>query len=79
MQTALSEPFSSSELSIMRGYFMDNINIEGKGGIAAAPKSSDTLAGSYYYHWMRDGKLYFMKEFALENAIKFSTFQAHDS
>lgn len=40
----------------MRKYFLDNINIQGKGGIVAAP-DYDTPGGSYYYHWMRDGAL----------------------
>jgi glucoamylase len=40
----------------MRSYFLKNINIQGKGGIVAAP-DYDTPGGSYYYHWMRDGAL----------------------
>lgn len=40
----------------MRNYFLANINIEGKGGIVAAP-DYDTPGGSYYYHWMRDAAL----------------------
>ena len=40
----------------MRGYFLSNINIQGKGGIVAAP-DYNTPGGSYYYHWMRDGAL----------------------
>ena len=35
---------------------MANINIEGKGGVAAAP-DKNTPGGSYYYHWMRDAGL----------------------
>lgn len=34
---------------------MDNINVENNGGVCAAPGMSP--AGSYYYHWMRDGAL----------------------
>jgi hypothetical protein len=33
-----------------------NINIEGKGGVVAAP-DRNTPGGSYYYHWMRDAAL----------------------
>jgi glucoamylase len=40
----------------MRKFFLSNINIQGKGGIVAAP-DYDTPGGSYYYHWMRDGAL----------------------
>jgi len=56
MQASVQEPFSSDEVRIMRGYFMKNININGQGGIVAAP-DLDTPGGSYYYHWMRDGAL----------------------
>jgi glucoamylase len=55
-QSSISEPFSASEVSTMRGYFLQNINIDGKGGIVAAP-DYNTPGGSYYYHWMRDGAL----------------------
>jgi len=40
----------------MRKFFTANINIQGKGGIVAAP-DYNTPGGSYYYHWMRDGAL----------------------
>lgn len=36
--------------------FDANINIQGKGGIVAAP-DFQTPIGSYYYHWMRDAAL----------------------
>lgn len=35
---------------------MANIDIQGKGGVVAAPDHS-TPGGSYYYHWMRDAAL----------------------
>jgi glucoamylase len=49
-------PFSADETATMRKYFLANINIEGKGGIVAAP-DYNTPGGSYYFHWMRDGAL----------------------
>jgi glucoamylase len=52
----LSEPFNSGELDKFYKYFLANININGKGGIAAAP-DFHTPGGSYYYHWERDGAL----------------------
>lgn len=55
-QASLSEPFTTSEVSTMHGFFFKNINIEGKGGVVAAP-DYNTPGGSYYYHWMRDGAL----------------------
>jgi len=55
-QNSISEPFSSKEVSQMRSYFLENINIENKGGVVAAP-DHDTPGGNYYYHWMRDGAL----------------------
>jgi glucoamylase len=56
VQPTLSLPFSESEVTTMRGYFLANINIQGKGGIVASP-DTNTPGGSYYYHWMRDGAL----------------------
>jgi glucoamylase len=56
LQTDLKEPFSSSDVETMKGYFLANINIDSKGGVVAAP-DYDTPGGSYYYHWMRDGAL----------------------
>jgi glucoamylase len=53
----MKEPFSSSEVATMRGYFTKNLNIDGTGGVAAAPSYAQTPAGSYYYHWMRDASL----------------------
>ena len=38
------------------GYFLKNVNIEGDGGVVAAPDTK-TPGGSYYYHWMRDAAL----------------------
>ena len=40
----------------MYALFDANIDIQGKGGVVAAPDHS-TPGGSYYYHWMRDGAL----------------------
>ena len=40
----------------MNTLFEANINIQGKGGVVAAPDRS-TPGGSYYYHWMRDAAL----------------------
>jgi len=41
----------------MRGYFLDNIDIDGKGGVVAAPDHNTGPGGNYYYHWERDGAL----------------------
>jgi glucoamylase len=59
----------------MRGYFLKNINIDGKGGVAAAPSYAQTPAGSYYYHWMRDGSLS-MKSFQDTNPSNFSSIES---
>lgn len=40
----------------MYALYEANLNIEGKGGVVAAP-DHNTPGGSYYYHWMRDGAL----------------------
>ena len=49
-------PFTNSEVTKMYNYFLANINIQGSGGVAAAP-DHNTPGGSYFYHWMRDGAL----------------------
>lgn len=48
--------FDSSFYNKMYALFDANIDIQGKGGIVAAPDHS-TPGGSYYYHWMRDAAL----------------------
>ena len=48
--------FDSGFYNKMYPLFDANININGKGGIVAAPDRS-TPGGSYYYHWMRDAAL----------------------
>lgn len=65
-------PFSSTDLSTMYGYFMDNIDIKGLGGVVASPDNS-TPGGSYFYHWERDGALSM-------NALQLiTTFAQHNS
>ncbi|KAK3253051.1 hypothetical protein CYMTET_37680 [Cymbomonas tetramitiformis] len=51
-----ASPFSTSEIERFYGLFKNNININGKGGVVAAP-DHNTPGGSYYYHWERDGAL----------------------
>ena len=48
--------FDDSFYQKMYQLFDANIDIQGKGGIVAAPDHS-TPGGSYYYHWMRDAAL----------------------
>lgn len=48
--------FDQSFYDKMYQLFDANIDIQGKGGIVAAPDHS-TPGGSYYYHWMRDAGL----------------------
>lgn len=55
--TSKGAPFSEAEVKKMRGYFEKNIDIEGKGGVVAAPDHNTGPGGSYYYHWERDGAL----------------------
>lgn len=38
----------------MEGFFLANINIDGKGGVVASPSTSEP---NYYYHWQRDGAI----------------------
>ena len=51
-----TEPFTESEINIFFNYFLNNININSTGAIAAAP-DLHTPGGSYFYHWARDGAL----------------------
>lgn len=48
--------FDDTFYSKMNQFFEANINIQGKGGVVAAP-DPNTPGGSYYYHWMRDAAL----------------------
>ena len=48
--------FDSDFYNKMWALFDANVDIQGKGGIVAAPDHS-TPGGSYYYHWMRDAAL----------------------
>lgn len=52
----MQEPFGPDEMTLINGYFDENINIRGLGGVAASP-DPNTPGGSYYYHWARDGAL----------------------
>jgi len=49
-------PFSQTEIDTFFNYFLANLDYEGTGAVVAAP-DNDTAAGSYIYHWMRDGGL----------------------
>lgn len=51
-----TQPFTQSEINIFFNYFLNNIDIESSGAIAAAP-DLNTPGGSYFYHWSRDGAL----------------------
>jgi len=48
--------FDQTFYNKMYQLFDANINIQGKGGVVAAP-DPNTPGGSYYYHWMRDAAL----------------------
>lgn len=50
-----TEPFSAAEVDTMRGFFLANVNIEGKGTVVAGFNDASAVGGSYYYHWERDG------------------------
>lgn len=51
-----SEPFAESEINKFFNYFLNNIDINSTGAVAAAP-DLHTPCGSYFYHWARDGAL----------------------
>jgi glucoamylase len=54
--TSTGAPFSPSQVATMRGFFLNNINIDGSGAVVASP-DTNTPGGSYYYHWERDAAL----------------------
>lgn len=41
----------------MYNYFLNNIDIGGKGGVLASPDTNVNGGGSYYYAWERDAAL----------------------
>ena len=49
-------PFNQTEVDLMMGYFVANINVQGSGAVVAAP-DYNTPGGSYYYNWMRDAAI----------------------
>lgn len=65
--------FTASDISNMKNYFTANLNIQGQGGVVAAPDTS-TPGGSYYYHWARDGALS-MKSYMFINDFNLATIQ----
>mmetsp|Transcript_12667 Transcript_12667/g.20285 ORF Transcript_12667/g.20285 Transcript_12667/m.20285 type:complete len:472 (-) Transcript_12667:170-1585(-) len=51
---ATSDPYSSSELDTIKGYFFKNVDVDGTGAVIAAPSDNHP---DYSYHWMRDGAI----------------------
>lgn len=51
-----TQPFNQTEIDIFFQYFLNNIDINTTGAVAAAP-DLNTPGGSYFYHWARDGAL----------------------
>lgn len=51
-----SQPFQQNEINTFFQYFLNNIDINLTGAVAAAP-DLNTPGGSYFYHWARDGAL----------------------
>eukprot|EP01059_Diplonema_ambulator_P037065 TRINITY_DN9610_c0_g1_i1.p1 TRINITY_DN9610_c0_g1~~TRINITY_DN9610_c0_g1_i1.p1 ORF type:complete len:491 (+),score=156.57 TRINITY_DN9610_c0_g1_i1:35-1507(+) len=57
IMNATSPGFPSDFISAMQKNFLANLNIQGSGGVVAAPDNNVPGGGSYYYHWMRDAGL----------------------
>ena len=51
-----TNPFLDTEINTFFKYFLNNIDIDYTGAVAAAP-DLHTPGGSYFYHWARDGAL----------------------
>eukprot|EP00007_Cunea_sp_BSH-02190019_P005458 CAMPEP_0174229902 /NCGR_PEP_ID=MMETSP0417-20130205/783_1 /TAXON_ID=242541 /ORGANISM="Mayorella sp, Strain BSH-02190019" /LENGTH=490 /DNA_ID=CAMNT_0015307509 /DNA_START=116 /DNA_END=1584 /DNA_ORIENTATION=- len=52
-----SSPFNRTEVDRMMSYFLNNIDIDGRGGVIAAPDTNTGPGGNYEYAWMRDAAL----------------------
>ena len=52
-----SAPFAESEIDLMRGFFIANLNYQSVGAVIASPDDNVLTGGSYRYHWARDGAL----------------------
>eukprot|EP00933_Yihiella_yeosuensis_P082624 TRINITY_DN9656_c0_g8_i1.p1 TRINITY_DN9656_c0_g8~~TRINITY_DN9656_c0_g8_i1.p1 ORF type:complete len:521 (+),score=133.04 TRINITY_DN9656_c0_g8_i1:65-1627(+) len=50
-------PFTDDEEAKVRGYFYNNLDIQGSGAVVAAPDHNTGPGGDYYFHWERDGAL----------------------
>jgi hypothetical protein len=50
-------PFSDAETKTLLGFFLNNVNIQGQGGVVASPDKQVPGGGSYNYNWMRDGAI----------------------
>lgn len=48
------DPYTSSEIETIRGYFWTNVDVAGSGAVIAAPSNNHP---DYAYHWMRDGAI----------------------
>jgi hypothetical protein len=44
-------PFSAADIQKIRSYFKANLDIQGKGGVVAAPDHDTGPGGDYYYAW----------------------------
>lgn len=51
-----TQPFNQNQIDTFFQYFLNNIDIDSTGAVAAAP-DLNTPGGSYFYHWARDGAL----------------------
>ena len=41
----------------MKSNLLNNLNINGSGGVVASPDTDNGSGGSYYFDWMRDASL----------------------
>lgn len=73
--TATSPGFTASDISAMTALFYANLNIEGKGGVVAAPDTA-TPGGNYYYAWARDAALS-MKSYMFLNDFDLTKIQSN--
>lgn len=54
----------------MQDWFINNLNIEGQGGVVAAPSTSDP---DYYYAWQRDAAISMREYMNIANLSSYQT------
>ncbi len=54
-----SDPkFTNANFETMKSYFLQNLNVQGQGGVVASPDTQTPVGGgTYFFDWQRDGAI----------------------